>query len=176
MSRYNITARVLYNKIVNGLVKPNGLYVFLTPDDEALVNLSQLLATCPVKTLNVTDLHCTALHCKTDKLPSMQDSDLPADVPRVARIAEVIQWKDHKDRNIWVLGLDSHDVQTMHTQLTGGLGFKHSYPEFNPHITIAKDVPNSAEARLWFDQVNELLKEYPVNIRFDLSVKAGPLE
>lgn len=174
--KYNVQARVLYNRILNGTIKPKGLYVFLTPNDAALVNLAQLLASCPVKTYNVTELHCTALYCVSDDLPSLQDSDIPSDMPRKARVSGVVQWEDHKGRTIWVLALDSPDVQTLHTQLVGGLGFTHSYPDFNPHISIAKDVTVDAAARTWFDQVNEALETHKVYIQFDDAVKAGPLE
>lgn len=163
-----VEAAILYDDIK---VHNEGIYVFVNLDDKSLLNVCELIKTAPCKTLSSSDLHCTIMHCKTE-LPEVL-IDVPEDRVMKARIESVTEWIDHKNRRIWVLALTSPDLGEVHESLVSQ-GINHSFTDYNPHITIAKDVPDNEQTRQWFEDINDLLFNNNLVIQFDGILKASP--
>lgn len=161
-----VQAKILYNRIKE---QDAGLYVFVTLDEVSLLNVGSLLSGAPVKVRDSTELHCTVMHCKS-KLPLL--TNVPDDRVLTARIVGVNEWIDHKNRKIWTLALESADLHQIHNTLRSQ-GIEHSFDEYNPHIGIAKDVPDTPEAADWLEGMRVALAEHKPTIRFDGILRAS---
>lgn len=148
----------------------NGLYVWVTPDESATNRILRLLTTAPFKTYDGTELHCTIMHSRD--FP--QDAAPIEDRSCFAVLEAFVTWQDHKDRTIVVAALNSPDLKDVHRVLIEQ-GCVHGYPEYNPHITVAKDIVLDADARLWLDEVNRCLESYEFNLKFSPQLRATPL-
>lgn len=144
----------------------HGMYVWVTPNGKAMQALTLLLRDAPFKVFNGTELHCTLIHCKPGTpMPDYTDVDLPQDRITNADAYNITHWIDHKQRVILVLELSSDILEELHAQLQAS-GFEHSYHEYNPHITIAKDIELNAETRMWLEAKNAKLNDTPLYMEF----------
>jgi hypothetical protein len=163
-----IKAKILYDEVAR---LEQGLYAWLTPGERSILNILGLVKDAPFKTCSSTDLHCTLIYCKG---PLPKALRVPDDKVCAAFLTQLLTWEDHKGRRILVAELQSEEIQALHQVLVAE-GLKHSYPEYSPHITLAKDVKLDAEARIFISSVNERLKAKPTRVVFDPTIKAAPL-
>lgn len=166
-----VTAKILYEDI-HGLSPNGGLYVWLDPDESSVLKLHSLLKGAPFKTHDGTEFHMTVLHHK-GKLPSQANP--PEDQPLSADLSEIVVWVDHKQRNILVGLLDGLELHALHDSLIDQ-EFVHSHDEYNPHISLGKDLVLNAETRVWIDTRNDSLRANPMRITFDPKLKATSLD
>lgn len=148
----------------------NGLYAWVTPDEGATNRLLRLLSTAPFKTYDGTELHCTLIHSR--EFP--QDARPIDDRNCEAVLEAFVTWQDHKDRTIVVAALSSPDLEAVHRELIE-MGCVHGYPEYNPHITVAKDITLGADTRMWITDVNRWLQSNEVILKFSPQLRATPL-
>lgn len=163
-----VQAKILYDEILSDSA---GFYAWVTPDEKAIIDITRLLRSAPCKVKDSTELHCTLIHCK-ENLPV--ELDTPKDQVIGAYIEGIDHWIDHKGRNILVLRLDSPTLCSLHEALAEQ-SIQHSHDEYNPHITIAKDIIWNAESRLWVDEVNQRLSHNPIEIKFSPQIKAASI-
>lgn len=149
-----------------------GLYVWLDPDEESVLAIQKLMRHAPFKTINSAETHCTVLHCR-EQLPT--DIEIPKDKQIPAEVNFLDVWTDHKNRQIVVARLASDELTDLHAHLLGQ-GLAHSFPEYNPHINLAKDVVLDAHARLWLQQTNQRLQDEPLYLWFHPELKAVALD
>lgn len=150
----------------------DGLYVWLTPDDLSTLSVLELLKSAPFKTKDSTELHCTVLYCN-NAIPL--HIEVPDDKPRYARAVKIDTWVDHKGRTIAVLLLDKDgDLQDLHNVFIDQ-GLKHSYPEYNAHMTVAKDIEVTGEVERWLQVVNTRLRDYPLWVGFNDAVRGATI-
>lgn len=161
-------AKVHYEEILDDAA---GIYMWVNPDEKSTLDILRLFRGAPFKGKDSTELHCTVMYCK-GHMP--QTFEAPPDLPYTGQITRVNNWVDHKNRNILVLAIESDQLQVLHKNLTSQ-SFAHSFDEFSPHITIAKDVPLGSEQRLWLDEINERLAVTPLTIAFSPQLRAAPL-
>ncbi|QRE00328.1 hypothetical protein [Burkholderia phage BCSR5] len=155
-----ITARILYDRLKDS----KGLYVFTDPSDASLIDIQELIAECPFETENSTEWHVTVLYCKEEKLPD--SIDVPEPKSLTARAKELTIWQDHKGRDICVMLLDSPDLEAVNRKLVSQ-GLPHGHPEYNAHLTLAYQFENNAAARLFIEECNQHLQNYPLFLTFD---------
>lgn len=152
------------------------MYVWAIPDSKSMLSLTGLLANAPFKTKDGTELHCTILHCKPGTtLPDYRSITLPEDKPRYGSVVGVLHWIDHKQRDIFVFDIKSDDLSEVHDQLVS-VGFQHSHPDFNPHMSIGKELELDTAQRIWFKTMNEKLNNTPIEITFNSELYATSLE
>jgi hypothetical protein len=165
-----LTASILYNEIrdANPL---GGLYIWVDPDEQSILKIQKLMAGAPFKTENSTEYHTTVLYHKGE-LPF--NIMIPHDHPCQARVDSLAVWDDHKGDKIVVALLDSPDLDTIHDQLINE-GLTHSFPEYNAHLTLGKNVKMNAATRLWLHSRNEYLANVDFHITFDQRLKASSL-
>lgn len=161
-----LEAKILYDRIRR---KNRGLYVWLIPDENSTLDILDLIETAPFKVFNATELHCTVLHCKQSELPPRINE--PKDVVYKSQLTGFQTWQDHKNRTIVVACLDG--LADLHKLLTRQ-GLIHSYADFNPHITIAKDIKLDAEARLWLLKANRFVYRRSQSVVFRSQIMASP--
>lgn len=161
-----ITAAVEYTQL---LKDADGVYVWLSPDEQATLNLLRLLKLAPFKTFNGPELHATVIHSRD--LPD--NVVFPKDRVYEAVLEAFITWIDHKGRTIVVAQLGSPDLQRLHQSLVKQ-GLAHAHSKYNPHITVAKDIEAGPEARLWLAKINRLLESNEVIIKFSPQLRATP--
>ena len=148
-----------------------GLYLWVNPSQVSTLKILRLLHNAPFKTYSSTELHCTVLYSKD----IVEKLDLPDDRVCTGYITEILSWQDHKDRTIFVASVDSDDLVLLHNQVVAQ-GLNHSYPEFNPHITLAKDVDVSDQkVKLWLDYTNSQLALKPLKIAFSSMIRGSPV-
>lgn len=164
------TARILYDEIRNRNSR-DGIYVWVDPDESSLLRIQTLMEGAPFKIENTTEYHTTVLFHE-DELPF--GIKVPIDRPCNARITEFVLWDDDKGQKIIVALLDSPDLQMLHTELVDE-GLMHSFPDYNPHITLGKRVEMNAQTRLWLHSRNEYLSVADFDITFDPRLKASSL-
>lgn len=166
-----VQSSILYNEIRDQ--NPHeGLYVWVDPDEASVLKMQRLMSVAPFKTENTTEYHTTVLYHK-GALPF--GIMIPNDRQLRARVAELAVWDDHKGEKIVVALLDSLDLETLHKQLLNE-GLTHSFPEYNPHMTVGKRVEMNATTRLWLHSRNEFLSKIDYTITFDSCFKASSLE
>lgn len=166
-----LTASVLYNEIRDS--NPHdGLYVWVDPDEQSILKIQRLLAKAPFKTVNSTEYHTTVLYHKGD-LPF--GVKVPNDQQFTARLSELVVWDVPSGEQIVVALLDSPSLDTLHKQFLDE-GLTHSFPEYNAHMTVGKNVEMNAATRLWLHAHNEYLATVETNIVFDSRIKASSLE
>jgi hypothetical protein len=164
-----VTARILYDEI--RAMTPEGLYVWVDPDESATLVIQALIDGAPFKTENSTEFHATVLY----HLGAMPEgAAMPADYPCQARITELIVWPDKYGTGTVVALLDSQDLQAIHAALLQQ-GLTHSFPDFRPHVTVGTKVQSSAALRLWLDKLNGVLATNSVFIAFDPTLKGAAL-
>lgn len=116
----------------------NSTYCALLPADDKTLNLLNLIS--DQLGIHHTDrtkhgFHITMLYDKnngTDKTGFVPDPD----VVYKAKIQGIKVFRDC-DKSFLVLTLTSSDIAKRHNQILFK-GHKHSFPEFNPHVTLAK--------------------------------------
>lgn len=84
------------------------------------------------------NLHCTLVYSEGIKVPD----DLAARNVDPSQVywsypQEFQAWTDHEGNKIIVLTLESSELQEVHEKWLD-LGARHSFPDFNPHITLTK--------------------------------------
>lgn len=113
-------------------------YCALLPADDATLNLLNLISDelCIYHTDRTKHgFHVTMLYDKdngTDKTGFVSDPD----VIYKAKIQGISVFRDG-DKSFLVLKLTSSDISRRHNQILFK-GHKHSFPQFNPHVTLAK--------------------------------------
>lgn len=134
----SILARIVYEPV---FLSRDGFYAWMDPTEESFPVLSYVSKFIHreaqsfgihLSMENSTELHTTLMYSNT--LPrGINDSMFPGD-----RVVDVDGnfGLDFFSKSL-VLLLDSPELHSIHTQLTG-LGFSHSYPEFRPHVTLGK--------------------------------------
>lgn len=167
-----IIAKILYEDI-HGLSPNGGLYVWLDPDESSVLKIHSLLKGAPFKTHDGTEYHMTVFY-HTGALPK-HEVNPPEDRELSADLSELAVWVDHKGRNIIVGLLDGLELHALHDELAQQ-GFVHGHPEYNPHLSLGKDVVLNAETRIWLDTRNEALRMNPIQITFDPKLKATSLD
>lgn len=163
-----ITAKILYEAVRD---MGAGLYVWTNPDEQGVLDILRCLKGAPFKVFSSTELHCTVLHCDAALPYAIQ---VPEDKPFEAYITSIDAWQDHKDRTILVMRVDSPDLVKVNADLQAQ-GLPHSYPDFSPHITIAKDIDLDAAARLWLDITNARLRINPGRVMLGPQLTASSL-
>jgi hypothetical protein len=164
------TAAILYEDI-HGL-GAEGIYVWMDPDERSVLMLYHLIKNAPFKIKDGTEFHTTVLY-HTGKLPN-PDINVPPDRSMTMLLSRIDIWVDHKRRNIAVGILDGMDLHNLHHELIEQ-EFNHAHDEYNPHITLGKDIVVNAECRIWLDEVNTRLATNPLKIVFDPKLKATPM-
>lgn len=148
----------------------NGLYVWAVPDEGTTNRLLRLLRTAPFKTYDGTELHCTLMHSKDFPQGAAPIEDRTC----TAVLEAFVTWQDHKDRTIVVAALSSPELENVHRELID-MGCTHGYHEYNPHITVAKDIVVDADARMWITEVNRALQSREIIFKFSPQLRATPL-
>jgi hypothetical protein len=138
-----IQARILYDDI-RGQDSTGGLYVWADPDESSVLEIQKLMKGAPFSTRDSTEYHTTVLYHK-GHLP--HGVKVPIDRQCKAEITRLLTWVDHKGRTICVASLDSPDLQRLHSELLGE-GFTHSFPTYEAHISVGKDLTMDAKTRL----------------------------
>lgn len=105
----------------------------------------------------------TLLYCKDEKLPEKLEFEEPNSITARALLADI--WENHKGEEICVLLLESDDLQGIHYNLTKQ-GLSHSFPDYNPHLTLSYKFGNTPEARVYLSDLNYYLTNYPVFLTF----------
>jgi len=164
-----ILARILYDEI-RSLDQHSGLYLWCDPDEHGVLEVQHLLMGAPFKVENSTEYHVTLLYHKGE-LP--HKIKIPLDRPMKGRPLKFDLWETPKG-NVLVLLFDSQDMQSLHKELIGE-GLTHSFDEFKPHLTVAKNVDLGTRERSWIDSRNHYLEMCPQEITFDSCIKASSL-
>ncbi len=164
-----IYARILYDEI-RMMDSKSGLYVWCDPDEEGVLTVQQLLTSAPFKAENSTEYHVTVLY-HNGALP--HQIRIPVDRPISARATHFEKWDTPKG-NVLVLRLDSTGLQSLHDELLRE-GLTHSFPDFNAHLTVAKNVEGAGRTQAWIESRNHYLEMCPVEIRFESAIKASSL-
>lgn len=164
-----ILSYVMWDEIkqINKQTGQQGLYVWASPTNESVLHLQSLLVAFPERKRleNSTDYHCTVLYSKAE--PEQPSLEFPPDQRSEirARIVRFDSWEDHKGRYIIVARLESPSLEAYHRYFLN-MGFTSDYPQYNPHITVAKDVQNDTNLHLWLGSVNTMLEHDPVDVTF----------
>jgi hypothetical protein len=166
-----ITARILYNEIA-GSNPEDGFYVWADPTEESILTLQKLLDKAPFKTRNSTEFHTTVLY-HIGSIPT--EVKVPKDRPCTGEITELAVWTEKDGEKIVVALVKSPQIMSLHYELIGE-GFKHTFDDFVPHISVGKRVDLNAETRTWLDEVNEYIKDNPLPIEYDKQLKATSLK
>ena len=155
-----VVAAVLYEEIAR---YEDGLYVWVDPSEASILTLTQLLKTAPFKTKDCTEMHATVLHC-SGVLPKSIEVD---DKPQYGAVATKFEmWIDHKQRAIVVLSMNSPDLEKAHKQFTAQ-GLEHGYHEYNPHMTVGKNVETGPGLDQWLASMNAMLELTKPKLIFD---------
>jgi hypothetical protein len=131
-----------------------GLYVGcnLHPDSKSL--LHELCIGLP---LNQAD-HCTVMYSK-DSAPSIEDIKLAIPKSTITAMATRLTWWEGHDREGYIiLRLQSQQLVDIHKALTE-CGAVHGYPNYEPHITMCKRVPEPPASDFTVRLVNQYLRK-----------------
>lgn len=140
-----------------------GLYCASIPDDASKFRIIKLCEDLGI-TIDHRKLHCTLMYCP-DAAPSKESVDRCLHGCG-GRITFVEYWTGHNDQGYLVAKIVSNDLQDMHERLIQA-GAKHTYSPYNPHITLAKDIPMTEALEQRISQVNELLAPQSIRIAFN---------
>lgn len=167
-----VLAEVQYPVIWNN---KRGCYVWVTPDSASTLAILGLLQDAPFKTKDGTELHCTVLYSTMKDLPYYADIDFPDDRVWGGDVTWIEHWVDHKGRDILVARIDSKDLSEIHEALKAA-GLEHSYPDYNTHMTIAKDIDMCTSTRVWLEETNQRLANTPLHIEFSPELKGSSID
>lgn len=163
-------------KTINRQTGQQGLYVWADPTDIGILNLQRLLAAFPDRKSmkNGTEFHCTVLYSKSE--PEHLTLEFPQDRRDVirAQITHFEAWQDHKDRTIVVARVKSPTLLAYHRYFLS-MGFTSDFPEYNAHITVAKDVPRNTALHIWLDSINSQLQFEQVDVPMSGTLHASAL-
>lgn len=160
---------------INEATNTPGLYVWASVMDQSIVDIQKLLIAFPHRKqlLNPTEYHATIIHSKTQPA---NPHDFPQDrFPEfLGAITHFEPWQDHKDRTIVVARVDSPGLQSYHEYFLR-MGFKSDFPEYNAHITVAKNLQRDQPLMNWLESVNASIRRVPEPIRFDGTIHGSSL-
>lgn len=150
----------------------NGIYVCAIPSLESKETIIQLAKQYD-DTLEVDadKLHTTIMYSSKAPLVSSVDSlmeNMPEDLLEgETEIDNISYHKGHDDRFYLVLNLNIMNLQNVHNMFNT-IGAKHSYPEYNPHVTLwaYTDQSDIDESKLKI--INHELRKNPVSIRYEV--------
>lgn len=163
-------AKVLFDSI-SSMGDDTGLYVWATPDEPSILKVQHLMKGAPFKTENTTAYHVTVVY-HNQEMP--ETPEIPQDRAMAAQATALDLWETDKG-NVLVLSLYSPCIHALHDEFMDE-GFTHTFDEYNPHITVAYDVPNDPKARLWIEHANKHLAEHPMLLRMDPCLKGATLD
>lgn len=147
-----------------GEIIPGGVYSSVKPIGVCVDKLRWLFRTIRDVKPDIDDLklHCTVLYSRNE---DKAEGFLKGKRVYIARIKEFTSWVGHDDKPYLVLLLDSAELQSAFNDWRA-LGYSTDFPEYRPHITVAKDL--SPEDMQWaMDRLNaNLKKDQPFVITF----------
>lgn len=73
---------------------------------------------------------------------------------------KLVYWTGHNGKTYLVLELESEDLQELHQKWVD-LGFKHSFPEYRPHMTLMKNFDPEGKDDL-IEKINGFLQTNPI--------------
>lgn len=152
-----IRSYVMWDEIqqINKQTGQAGLYVWASLLDEATLNIQRLTVAFPErdKLKNSTEMHCTVIYSKTEpEQPALAFPDDRRGNIR-ASLVKLELWQDHKDRTLLVGLIQSETLRAYHQHFLR-MGFKSDYPQYNPHITLAKDIRRDTPMQTWLESIN----------------------
>lgn len=105
----------------------------------------------------VDDVHCTLIYSREEQPHALRVAQAITEGPFqfTAFPKEVKYWDGHDNKGYIVLGLDSPDLHKRHHKWKL-LGAKHSFPDYEAHITLAKGL--TAPSQAWLDECNHMLE------------------
>lgn len=116
--------------------------------------------------LNRDDLHVTLMyskHCQPDQVTARHTLDA-GDAQCVALPSKVVQWPGHDSKGYLVLLLASEDLEVRHRRWLA-TGAMHSFPKYEPHITLAKDYGTLLSPQVLLN-VNHAIRENNLRLVF----------
>lgn len=138
----------------------NGCYVYVSPTEitfkQAFVKMFPELPVTPDG-----ELHCTVMYSPEgtpDKDAAFTLLDTDREFP--AAISELVCWEGHDKAGYMVLKLTSLDLSNRHMQWRG-LGCVPTFPDYTPHITMAKKVELTDELKQKIAEFNAYLTGLP---------------
>ena len=107
------------------------------------------------------DIHVTLLYGIIDKKPKRVQELLSEVAPFEVRLGLVSFFKDHKDRDVVKIDVESSDLLKLHYDIRKGIDNKNDYPTYNPHVTVAYVKKRSCDDLIGDDFM--LNKKFTVN-------------
>lgn len=152
----------------------NGMYMMVKPQVynegfQALCSFITEKFPCPVPPSELVENPHITLMWSEKALEEPAILSLRDSLPEFfeARSKYVEFWPGHDEAGYLTLQLDSPSLSQYHVNISE-LGAKHSFDEFNPHLTIAKNIGTlTTELEKWMVKINNILSLKPLT--FNLS-------
>jgi 2'-5' RNA ligase len=139
----------------------NGCYSAVTPDQPSKTKLINLARTLGFTKFDPEKLHVTLMYSES---PITNAKVASAEFPAICK--EVSYWTGHDGKTYVVAKLSGDALFNEHERLKG-LGAKHSFDEYSPHVTLdASEGELSDKLKTAIDEVNASLGRYPMNLMF----------
>lgn len=139
---------------INGEVVPGGVYSSVKPIGTCVEKLKRLFSVISeFAPQDESKIHCTVLYSRNK---DNAQGFLKGKPVYVARIKEFTSWIGHDELPYLVMLLDSPELTDAFTQWRD-LGYSTDFPEYQPHITVAKGL-DVADIAVCLNRLNEKLK------------------
>ena len=122
-----------------------GAYVRVAPTKGTINYIRNLLTGIDLPLYGNRELHVTLIYSPRSapghEFVAEKSEHLLEEGPFTAKPLRFEVWTDHKDRKIVVLRMRSTDLTLRH-EFWKQQGLLHSFPEYNPHMTITESITN----------------------------------
>jgi hypothetical protein len=135
---------------------PHGIFIEVTPTNNTIRRLCGYFYEFEEFVPLLDDFHCTLLYSNTPayniELPYVSSDD------RFSAVATGLShWPGQEGKGYIVLNLESPALRALNKKFTDA-GFKGTFPDYKPHVSLIHPVPDFEKIRSIFDHRNELLK------------------
>ena len=132
--------------------------------------ITDLLAEDRIELYDISEFHCTIMYSKKDAPHSIRITKFLNSGPFTFKAwsDQVDYWEGHDKAGYLVLKLTSRDLDMRHEQYQD-LGCKHSFPEYEAHITLADNVTSKPKN---LAKINQMLK----SLKFEITLAGENVE
>lgn len=126
-------------------IVPNGVYSAVRPLGLSIGRINALMDVIAFADPSRDDPHVTVLYSRNDNRVTSQPLDMPTTYR--ASIEKFTSWVGHDGKPYVVALLDSPDLQAAHAAWIE-LGYTKDFPDYRPHITFKKNLPEDQVANV----------------------------
>ncbi len=165
-------AQAAYANGYTGKAKiPGSLYVQVTPDREGIRFVRRAQKFLGLKEYEPKyEPHVTVMYSREAGVSDAIVTEiLAAETEFMGRVTQIMGWPGHDGKGWVVLCLRSQGLDRLHAKLKL-MGARHSFPVYEPHITLAKGVFIEGAMVERVAEFNQMLIDDPVYFLFDSPV------